>query len=88
ELDAELAQLIIAIRVNDVKNIKRILNKIIPEYNPAPETTDLLASETESQICANISRPEKVHHNGKNGKTVKSAELGVMGNGKSGSRTC
>jgi len=88
ELNTELSQLIVAIRVNDVKNIKRILNKIIPEYNPAAETTDLLASETECQICANISRPKKVQSNGKNGKTVKSAELGVMGNGKSGSRTC
>jgi FlaA1/EpsC-like NDP-sugar epimerase/ActR/RegA family two-component response regulator len=47
ELQVELQELITATNGNDVKRIKRILKNVIPEYQPAKETNDLLAREEE-----------------------------------------
>lgn len=55
ELQAEIDELTIAIRNNDVERIKLILKKVIPEYQPYKETSDLLLIEencfVKDKIC-------------------------------------
>ncbi|WP_223293962.1 polysaccharide biosynthesis protein [Pelodictyon phaeoclathratiforme] len=49
ELQEELEQLTTAIHSNDIKSIKKILKKIVPEYSPGITTSDLLSMEKQSK---------------------------------------
>lgn len=49
ELQAELEHLTTAIHSNDIKSIKKILKKIVPEYSPGITTSDLLSMEKQSK---------------------------------------
>ncbi len=53
ELQEEFAELRKAISTNDVRTIKLLLKRIVPEYQPAAEITDLLAIE--SALCEQLS---------------------------------
>jgi FlaA1/EpsC-like NDP-sugar epimerase len=50
QLKTELAHLSTAISLNDSKSIKRLLKKIVSEYQPISSTTDYLTIEEENMI--------------------------------------
>ncbi|MEI6756995.1 MAG: nucleoside-diphosphate sugar epimerase/dehydratase [Chlorobium sp.] len=50
ELQNKLEELKEAISLNDARNIKLLLKKLVPEYQPDPTTTDFLAIEEERRI--------------------------------------
>ncbi len=49
ELQTELDHLTEAIHSNDIKRIKKILKRVVPEYNPSITTSDLLSMEKQSK---------------------------------------
>jgi nucleoside-diphosphate-sugar epimerase len=65
ELEPELACLKDAIGRNDVGEIKMLLKRIIPEYQPSTETSDLVSMEKDLDVLHHVSVLEPVGVHGK-----------------------